>query len=571
MTTPRTVAKRRTAEPAPLSHPAVLWVALVAAGAILAGVTYRFFDFDLFEHLVVGKYLWTARAIPHTQLWTWPTYGQPAMIPSWLFRALLWPFWEHGGVLGLFAWRWLTTLAAFALLFAAARRMGASPITSLVVLALCALPYRGRTLPRPETVAYVLFAAQILLLEPRRAGGPRRDIALILVAWIWINCHISFYIGLAHLGVHAIGAAWPTRAVPPAERRARTSRLLLVMLACLAVSFLNPFGWKAVAQPLDFLVRGRSELVYRTVGELGAIDWRIHWKSGLPLLAIGWPALIAWRVRRRGLDPVEALLCGWLTLQMLGSQRLRAFYALAAAPYVARDVSDLLAAWRGTRPPLPIPARAAAATVLIVACGWMEWSLPEFPLGVGLDMRQFPVAACDWIERHGVRGRVFNHFWLGGYVEYRFWPDRTRLPFMDGHLESGTAHDRTLYTEAQTRRDAWQRLDAEKRFDWLLLDLRLASAIPFRAFVEDDSSWACVFVDDAAAVFVRRNGPLATIAERFAYRRLRVSPPALQALIERGRTDATLRAEIESELARQIAESPEHEVALAIRDAIRSR
>ena len=67
-----------------------------------------------------------------------------------------WPFWKLGGVLGLYAWRWLTTLAVFGLAWAAARRMGAKGLVTFTVIALCALIYRGRTQVRPETVAAAL-------------------------------------------------------------------------------------------------------------------------------------------------------------------------------------------------------------------------------------------------------------------------------------------------------------------------------------------------------------------------------------------------------------------------------
>ncbi|MEO5617813.1 MAG: hypothetical protein ABIS67_08575, partial [Candidatus Eisenbacteria bacterium] len=126
---PGAAAPRKLA-PIALTHPAFLAAALVAAAALLISVSYRLFDFDLWEHLVVGKYLWTTGKIPTTQLWTWPTWGEPALIPSWLFRALLYPFWQFGEVPGLFAWRWLTVLATFGLLFLAARRMGAEPLTT---------------------------------------------------------------------------------------------------------------------------------------------------------------------------------------------------------------------------------------------------------------------------------------------------------------------------------------------------------------------------------------------------------------------------------------------------------
>src|SRR5215813_7413653 len=126
----------------PPTHPLVLAVAAVAAVCLVVSVSFRIDDPDLWQHLTVGRAIWELHAVPQRQVWCWPTYGEPQVLPSWGFRALLWPFWTLGGTLGLFVWRWLTTLAAFGLAWAAARRMGARGLAPLVVIALGALLYR---------------------------------------------------------------------------------------------------------------------------------------------------------------------------------------------------------------------------------------------------------------------------------------------------------------------------------------------------------------------------------------------------------------------------------------------
>src|SRR4029079_18274737 len=45
--------------PAPLTHPAVLAAALAAAISVVLSVSFAIFDPDLFQHLLVGKAIWT--------------------------------------------------------------------------------------------------------------------------------------------------------------------------------------------------------------------------------------------------------------------------------------------------------------------------------------------------------------------------------------------------------------------------------------------------------------------------------------------------------------------------------
>src|SRR5262245_14374918 len=118
----RTLRTARTpanpAPPLPLTHPAVLLAIAAAAAAIVLSVSFRLADTDLWQLLVVGKATWSLHRIPTTDLWAWPHHGAPQVASSWLFRALLWPLWDLGGVAGLYAWRWASTLAAFALVWA---------------------------------------------------------------------------------------------------------------------------------------------------------------------------------------------------------------------------------------------------------------------------------------------------------------------------------------------------------------------------------------------------------------------------------------------------------------------
>ena len=98
----------------------------MAALCAIVSVSYRFYDTDLWLLLAHGRAIAEARHITHEILWTWPGYGNPDPAASWwTFRLLAWWLWAAGGVPALFAWRWLSTLAAFGILWAAARRMGA--------------------------------------------------------------------------------------------------------------------------------------------------------------------------------------------------------------------------------------------------------------------------------------------------------------------------------------------------------------------------------------------------------------------------------------------------------------
>ena len=83
--------------------------------------------------------------------------------------------------------------------------------------------------------------------------------------------------------------------------------------------------------------------------------------------------------------------------------------------------------------------------------------------GVGMDMTRYPVAACDFIAAENLRGRIFNQGRTSGYLLWRFWPDRGRLPFMSIHPEDSPPEIRDLYAAVFTDPSTWSGVDARSK------------------------------------------------------------------------------------------------------------
>jgi tetratricopeptide repeat protein len=272
------------------------------------------------------------------------------------------------------------------------------------------------------------------------------------------------------------------------------------------------------------------------------------------LLAL-WTLLVLARARRRAFDPVELLLLAGLGLLSMRIQRFSGFFGLAALPYVARDLAEWLARRRW---PAPLESRTARAALAILGCGAMvfaRWAGHWDQVGLRLERKLFPIAACDFAQAHDLRGRVFNPFHLGGYMLYRFWPDRSRLPFMDIH-QSGTPEIRDDYVEAMTTSEGWARLRDRYRIDWVLGWRVQVAGDHLLDFLDADSSFALVFLDDAAALYVRRQSRLAGVAQAWRYRLLPGGRAAIGALGAACASDSVLRGRVRAELQRQSRGSP---------------
>ena len=533
----------------------------VAAACALAAVTFALFDTDLWQHLLVGKVMWETHSIPSTQLWTWPTHGAPDVLPSWLFRALLWPFWQLGGVHGLFAWRWLTTLAAFGLMLAAARRMGASGVAPLLMLVWSALFWRQRSQVRPETFAGILLAAEMLLLETRRqrairtrsSAGPRtaalEAIGLVAIALLWANAHISYYLGFILAGAYLLDDVLQRR------HGRQPGVLALAMAAAALASLANPFGWRTLVQPLDYFTVWRHEPVYQSIGELAPIYWDVHVRDGLIawLVLVVGAALVRWR--QRGFDAAQGVLLAVCLPQALATQRFLGYAALTLAPFAARDVGSLLSRVAWPRVLQRPSRRALLASLACVGLVVPTLIAPVPGFGYGWIHTPYPERACDWMEQHEVRGKAFNAFSFGGYLLWRFYPDPGRLPFMDIH-QAGTKQIRYLYAWALQDSTAWHELQQRFHTDYVLLPRTLPGDSDLADFLDADADWALVFADDAAVLWLRRDGACSAQAYAQGYRFMPGGAHAAAALGERAASDSTLRPAMRAEFMRAIAASP---------------
>ena len=546
----------------PLPPPLRLAATLVAFAVIAAVVSFPLTDPDLWQHLVTGRVIWSEHRLPPTNVWTWPSYGAPYVIPSWAFRVALWPFYAAGGVAGLFVWRWLTTLATFALLAFAARarrESRATGVATLFVLVWCAMLYRLRSQVRPETLVAVLLAGQLALFEWRRTRWSpgsrlRFDPAWLAVplAVVWTNVHLSFPLGLFVTGAYLLDDLVRARR---GEAGASPARLGLVLAASAAGAFLNPYGWTLVRQPFEFALLERNEAVMRMISELGPIRWGAYTSSALPLLLAAPVVLALLRWRTRGPDVAQLAILSGFIAQGVSSQRFIGFTVLAIAPFFARDLSERVAESRVPAPlgsPAPRALLAAALTgVLLIPVFTHRQSQPR----IAFRDDTFPVAACDAIAARHVHGRAFNIFSYGGYLLWRFWPERDRLPFIDVHA-TGSRALRDAYASALVDSTGWTTLDRDERFEWVLLPRSGLSRAPLLEWLDADTTrWSLIFRDDVAALYVKRGGANAAVAERDRYRRLGGGPTRSNASLQGMFADSASFTGVVAELNRTVNES----------------
>jgi tetratricopeptide (TPR) repeat protein len=243
------------------------------------------------------------------------------------------------------------------------------------------------------------------------------------------------------------------------------------------------------------------------------------------------------------------------------SHRTTPLFAIVAAPVLAEGLRPLQAVVGGAVRRRAGVVLAAAATLVAVAMGgvfprhYQKAWIPS--VGMGLYERHYPIGAAAFVEKHGLPGPLYNDYRFGGYLIWRWYPERK--VFQDGRtLVYDRELLRTIYKVGAETAEAWNAL--MERYGVRLAVVSSETKVNFtRRFVAD--RWALVYWDEVAAVLLKRGPAQRRWIDPYGYSLLRpfLTGPEVIAIVRQGRGEA-----LEEELRRHLALHPESSRAKAL-------
>lgn len=311
---------------------------------------------------------------------------------------------------------------------------------------------------RPQLFSYLFFAGIIGLLDfglgKAKAGNDRIAVWLVVpLMGVWANTHGGFLAGLAvaiaYVTLQTIAqfpaasrwlSAWFRSEIqPPVEfsfKRLVCWRISL-LLACLLVTLLNPYGWRLHAWLLESLGAPRPEIVEWRPPQLLDIVWWQWWL----MVAITLPAL---SITRRSRNPVKLCILLLVLWQSIEHQRHIAFFAILFGYWMPSHVADL---WqrirqfieRRERDEKQIPQWVMGGTLLVALCAisFQWWQQVK---QVPVHRNRYPVSAFQYMADRGLNGKLAVQFRWAQYSLAAFADHDIRVGF-DGRF-------RTCYPQA---------------------------------------------------------------------------------------------------------------------------
>ncbi len=527
-------------------------LAAASALAVLALCSVSVLDPDLPWHLSAARRLLATGAFPHQEFLSWTMAGRPWVDFEWgselIFAGLL----RLGGSPALWLFRSAAlfgVIAAFVELLRLWKipeewRYAAAPLLTAALVPLFGL--------RPEIFSLLFFMLELHLLERRRLRSPGPGAGAFLVLHlglyaVWANLHAGFAAGLLLCFCYGAGEAF-------ARRERRVPLPLLACAAGLLGTFLNPYG----VHLYSVLREHGSQIatLRRLIEEWKAPSLLLHYLTGYWLLiAFSFTGLLLALREGADLPPEHALTAVAFVIFGAGSIRTTKYLMLLLFPLG-------LSAWAalGMRP----ARRRVLALLLAAAAPWtawrgFTWSGSLRVIGWPAPMEaQGPARAIAFLRAEKATLaplNLYNPYNWGGSLGYALYPDYK--VFIDGRYIFLDLLDEV--DRAQRSPDAFRAfidgLDVGasiQQNDGLMLrdaeDALAPSARPYTAYAWPRSTWALVYWDSQALIYVRRAVVPREWLAKHEYRWLR--PHDLRQLGFYVVAGMTPLAEVEAEVAR---------------------
>ncbi|HMD15418.1 MAG TPA: hypothetical protein VKH18_02030 [Terriglobales bacterium] len=484
----------------PLADKRLLFAAILFFG-LLAMTARSATDPDLWWHLRTGQWIVETGHVPHSDPFSFTRAGHAWVSHEWLSEVVFYELWKHAGPPALIVYSAMITTAGFLLLYL---RCPGRPHWAAAATALGALASAPSWGARPQMFTFTLASLLLWLLE---AGEHRPR----LLFWIpplfllWLNLHAGFALGPALLAAYGVGLMIETAlgGTPWPQARPMLLRVLLLLLACLALVPLNPSGAHLYRYPFDTL---HSSGMRSLIGEWHSPDFHAAlYRPFLLLWLLLLTALASSRSRPRARVIVLLILVSFAALDAV---RHIPIFVLLAIPVIAAALPAVSHVLKSATRGAPVSSRFqpffnVGVVILIAVFALVKWG----SLARNQDAREaekFPQKAVAFLRADSHPNprpqpqRLFVYYDWGGYAIWNLYPEYR--VFADGRADLyGDDLLRQSIKTVLELRTGWRDVLDRWKVEVVLVPPSCAIAQALLL----DANWHAAFSDSKAIVLLR--------------------------------------------------------------------
>ena len=366
-----------------LARNSLLVTLMALLATVLIGLAPELFVSDSWMTLVAGREIAQHGLPAHEALTTWPL-GRTWTDQQWLAQIIFYGADRLGGLRIAVLFHVLLVTTAFASAVTAARLRGATPRSTLILVAVCVFVAPWSWQLRAQAIALPLFVWTLALISSDVRLTRRRTLLVFPLLIFWANVHGSVVLGaglVALAGLIGIGELALRR--PTAAVAWRSAALVIAPWFCVLAS---PYSYHLLGYyRLMFLDSPATKVI---------VEWQAPKPTGYLLVffavAIATVALTLWKRRRLALYDIGVIAA--TLVGALKSSRGIVWFSLAVVVLLPVALDGLL----GDRPS-PIHRRIG----LVLSAGFLAVLVATFgmlvPRGDGWYAKLWPHHAAQLV------------------------------------------------------------------------------------------------------------------------------------------------------------------------------
>lgn len=531
---------------------------------------FKLLDRDFWWHITAGKVMVQTGALIQTEPFAYTRVGLPYVANhEWLAQIFLYLIYSMGGSTGIILFRTFTMFVVLTLPLLLWRR-GIWLLMPLAILA--ANSMRPAFIERPQLFTFMIFSLCLTLtlwiLERGGMGMLLKQHRLRLISVfavvhiLWVNLHGgAAFIGLLFPGVLFLEAVWEW--IGKTKERAvvlESLRWSIILGVAIGITFfLSPIGHHNITYLWDLLTDRTIIYIQEwQPRELGSYLKLIgpFWIIGAAAIAIGRRHMVA--------SVLLVVMTGVLGKGALRHETLFVLSVFAVTIYQLKNATQVQS-W--TREMLRRPM-LTVLSLLLLLFGLAAHTHAQFASFVkedqlaGYGTFEFGKDAVDFLEREGIKGKMFNSYGIGGYLINRGYPDPDRRVFIDGrNVDYGFAMMNQTYL-AGIDPVQWQKLADKHGFTYAVVDYfsnkdKKKNVLNYSQILDEHPEWPIVYFDDWVAVYLKKTPENAALINRLQYQLITATNMEFKTALERMPKTTSGSLLMEKELKHAVADSPQ--------------
>jgi hypothetical protein len=493
-------------------------------------------------HIRTGQIILATHAVPHVDPFSATSSGMsghPWFAWEWLYDLVVGWLESVAGLNGVVLFTALVISFTFSWTFRLLLERETDVLTALILLLLSASAAMIHFLARPHVVSWLFTIAWFLALDESERNRKRTFLLgwLPLLMLVWVNVHGGFLLGFALLAIYWASAAWAwcrleffstdfgsrtdfgskegqfNRVLQKIEMSRRVRNLSLAGILSAAATLVNPYGFRLHIHIYQYL---SNRFLMDHIDEFQSPNF--HFVAQKCFAALLLLTLIALAVKPRqssenNLSRILVILfaayAGLYASRNIPTSSL--LLTLIIGPWLS-GAFERIANRRGAIPlssfkqflqrmhaiELSLKGHLWPIGVLLITC-WAAAHNGKLGdkrlMNDHFDAKRFPAAAVNYIKEHDSPGPILSIDSWGGYLIYRFYPDK-RVVIDDRHDFYGEQFLKS-YLKMVRVEPGWQDFLREHNADYVLVPKGSALA----NVLAESGSWRSIYHDEVAEVF----------------------------------------------------------------------